>query len=347
MLASMVAEIEQRALRSGPEKSVLNSVYFGGGTPSILNADEWQTLWKAISNQFILAENAEVTVEANPDDLTEEKLGVLKNSPANRLSIGIQSFRDEDLQWMNRAHSADEALRAVDKARTFGFRHFSIDLIYGIPGMSDEAWLQNIHTALKLGINHLSAYCLTVEKGTALNKFVESGKTPAPDESQGAKQYHLLCEILKNAGFEHYEVSNFARPGHEAIHNSGYWDDMHYLGIGPSAHSFDGKTRSWNVSNNHLYMAGINSNNPAKEEENCDDDNRYNEYILTGLRRSKGINTKFILSRFNINLFDKYPQEIRSYTQKNWLKAEGDILFPTDEGMLWSDRMASELFIVR
>jgi oxygen-independent coproporphyrinogen-3 oxidase len=343
----MMAEMAARSAELAANKPVLNSVYFGGGTPSILNKEEWESLWLAINSCFIIDPNAEITVEANPDDLTDEKLRILQKHPTNRLSIGIQSFRDEDLKWMNRAHTADEALLAVDKARSFGFQHFSIDLIYGIPGMNDEAWIQNIEKALALGINHLSAYCLTVEKGTALNKFIETGKSAGTDDTQGANQYRILSELMKDAGFIHYEVSNFARPGHEAVHNSGYWDDMYYLGIGPSAHSYNGKTRSWNVSNNHRYMQGMEANSPELETEICDEINRFNEHLLTGMRRKKGIDTASILDRFNIDLLSTYRTEITSYLQNKWLIQEGTQLCPTEEGFLWSDRMASEMFIIR
>ncbi len=345
MLIALCTELSSKATEFNNAPAILDSLYFGGGTPSILNMEEWSELWKCIHQHYELKPKAEITLEANPDDLTEENLRYLSSTPINRLSIGIQSFRDEDLLWMNRAHNAEDAISALGKARQFGFKHFSLDLIYGIPGMSDEVWIQNIKIALSQGVNHISAYSLTVEEGTALHHFISQGKSAATDDEQSSSQYRILCAMLKEEGFLHYEVSNFAQPGHEAVHNSGYWSGMHYVGIGPSAHSYDGKTRSWNVSNNAKYMKAILQGSTACETEVCTDQSLYNEAVLTGLRRKSGLNIEHLKQRFGKDIKQDFKAEMEEYIGSKWLMEKDGVLVPTDEGMLWSDRMSSSLFI--
>lgn len=285
-IESILKEIE---LRSTELDSELTSIYFGGGTPSQLKPHYVESIFNKISKFYSIATECEITLEANPDDLNKEYLNSINNIGINRLSIGTQSFRDEDLTFMNRAHSAQEAINCSKDAFESGIKNISIDLIYGIPGMSDEIWKQHLTIASELPINHLSCYALTVEKNTPLDKLIKKGISQKPDEDLVANQFKILQDFSLESGFDHYEISNLARAGKRAKHNSDYWKGKPYIGIGPSAHSFNGKQRRVNIANNQRYIQSIKTGDCEHEVEEIDQQSRYNELILTGFRTQNGI----------------------------------------------------------
>jgi len=267
----------------------IETVYIGGGTPSLLDTAELVALFESIHQHYKISADAEVTLEANPDDLNAGKIADLKNhTPVNRLSIGIQSFREEDLLWMNRAHHATESLQCLERVIAAGFTDWTADLIYGLPESNDKVWAGNVQQMMDFGAPHLSAYCLTVEQGTALQHFVQKGKSRPVDEQQALEQFEYLMDTLAGHGYEHYEISNFAKPGRYARHNSRYWLGEPYLGIGPSAHSFDGQSRQWNVSNNARYIKSIQNGIVPYEKELLTPTMRYNEYVMTRMRTHWG-----------------------------------------------------------
>lgn len=323
----------------------LQSVYLGGGTPSILEVGELVQLFEQIASLHTIAPDAEITLEANPDDLSAEKLADLRRyTPVNRLSIGIQSVHDRDLQWMNRAHNSAESRQALELALNAGFEDLSIDLIYGIPGSSDADWAENVALALKYAIPHISCYCLTVEEGTALHHFVKKGKAAPVDEAVAARQFEYLCQSLADAGYEHYEISNFALPGRYARHNSSYWQGAHYLGIGPSAHSFNGVSRQWNVSNNVLYIKSLQDGNLAFEIEVLTPEQRYNEYVMTGLRTIWGCDATKIaaLGRQFLPYFEAQAQV---WIAQGHMYTEAGRYGLTNSGKLLADGIAAALFV--
>lgn len=306
LVEAICKEIEARA---GEVKSPIQTIYFGGGSPSILHEGELTLIIETLNASFDLDQVQEFTLESNPDDHTKEKLGTWKNLGVDRLSIGIQSFIDRDLKMMNRAHSSDEALQCVNNAREAGFKKLTIDLIFGIPGQSLDEWKQNVDTAISLNTEHLSAYALSVEERTALAHQVAKGIIAEKDDEQMEREYLFLHDRMLDAGFEHYEISNYSLPESGAVHNASYWSGEPYLGIGPSAHSFDGKnTRRWNVSNNPAYIKALNSDSEYFETEILSEQDRSNEQIMTGLRTAKGIETSVIANKSLISL----PSEIRS-----------------------------------
>jgi len=324
----------------------IHSIYFGGGTPSLLSKEELKLIFDALYNLFDIDENAEITLEANPDDLNFEKLQVLKNSPVNRLSIGIQSFREEDLLFMNRAHNAKEAYSVVTSCRAMGFDNLSIDLIYGTPGLSDEAWKENLQIAFDLGVSHISSYALTVEEKTALYQQIKKGLLAPVDEAQSADQFKILMsEMLKN-GYEQYEISNFCLPGHYSRHNSSYWKKDKYLGLGPSAHSFHGDSRLWNVANNAIYIKAINAGELPFEEEVLSTIDAYNEYVMTSLRTVWGCDTKQIKKDFSEELASCFVEEAKAYLLDGHLEEKSGVYYLSQSGKLLADRIASDLFKV-
>lgn len=345
MVDAIIAELRLRSADFGEE--LLDSIYFGGGTPSLLLGDEVSAILNAVRSEFKLTPDAEITLEANPDDLDREKLLSLHNNGVNRLSIGVQSFNDELLKLMNRAHSESEALQCIDLAREIGFKEMSIDLIYGIPGSTIESWKNDVEKAIQHRPKHISSYCLTIEEKTAFSHFIKSGKMPAPDEELASAQYALLCEMLAKAGYQHYEVSNFALPGFEAKHNSSYWSGRPYLGLGPSAHSFYKGCRFWNVANNALYLKAIAAADPKMESEELSKEDKINERIMTGLRTKKGIDLQEMREILGHDLLNLHREKIEDWVSKSWLLQSENRLQPTEEGFLWSDHMASELFIVQ
>jgi oxygen-independent coproporphyrinogen-3 oxidase len=319
--------------------SPVTSIYFGGGSPSVLSNENLEKLFEKISSSYDISCVEEITLESNPDDHSAENLSFWKSLGINRLSIGIQSFIDRDLSFMNRAHNANEAAHCVAKAKNAGFEHLTIDLIYGITNQSISEWKSNIEQAIALGVDHISAYCLTVESKTVLAHLVNSKKVTEKSDEEIETEYLMLHQLLEKSGFEHYEISNFASLGSRAIHNSNYWSGKPYLGFGPSAHSFDGNTkRSWNVSNNAAYIKAIRESESYSESEQLSAIERANEQIMTGLRRKNGVGTKdwseAIKSEFNQNLAQLPPQlkqslnisnETVSIQPKSWLMADAII----------------------
>lgn len=343
MVEALLKELEmQQAYLQGEE---IQSIYFGGGTPSLLNAGELEQIFSKIHQIHRVAPDAEITLEANPDDLSREKLRDLKNyTPINRLSIGIQSFADADLRWMNRAHTSGHARTCLDDAIAKGFHDLTIDLIYGSPTTPDEQWAENLRLAFEYEIPHLSCYCLTVEDGTALGTFVRRGQQPAVDEDRAARQFEMLMESTEKQGYQHYEISNFALPGRYARHNTNYWRAESYLGIGPSAHSFDGISRQWNVANNAQYINQVSEGKVPFEREVLTPDQRYNEYVMTSLRTMWGVDLEKIRAWGT-----KFEQHFKTQAQ---LFLETGVLEQTDQtfrlsrvGKLLADRVAMELFV--
>jgi len=322
---------------------VVETIYFGGGTPSILTTDEIQYLINTVYENYVVAENPEITLEANPDDLSNERIIELSNTPINRLSIGIQSFFEEDLIMMNRAHNSAEAKKCLEEAIKY-FDNISLDLIYGIPGMSNEKWKQNIETALSFGIPHISSYALTVEPKTALNKLIQTGKIAQPKDEVAEEHFQILVETLETNGFVHYELSNFGKENYFSKNNSAYWLGKKYIGIGPSAHSYDGISRSWNVSNNSIYLKSLEENKLPNEIEILSKTDRYNEYVMTGLRTIWGVSLDRIEHEFGNDYLDYLQKQAQKFIKDDLLFIENNILKPTKKGKFLTDGIASDLF---
>lgn len=325
---------------------VIETIYFGGGTPSILEVSDLRMLIDEIYKNYAVAENPEITVEANPDDLSEVRIITLSENKINRLSIGIQSFYEEDLKLMNRAHNAEEAKKCLEIATKY-FDNITADLIYGIPGLTNEKWLHNIQTLLDLNIPHISSYALTVEPKTALQKFIKQGIVPQPDDAVAHEQFLMLVDILEANGFVHYELSNFGKPGYFSKNNSAYWLGKKYLGIGPSAHSYDGTNRSWNIANNAIYIKSLAEDKQPSETEILTETDRYNEYIMTGLRTVWGVSLERIKSEFGENMLQYLLQNAERYLKDEKLILENNILRTTKKGKFFCDGIASDLFRIR
>ena len=340
----MIAALHRELfLRKKEITEPVETIYFGGGTPSVLLNSEINLLIDAIYQLFDVAENPEITLEANPDDLTADRIKELAQSKINRLSIGIQSFFDEDLKMMNRAHNATEAWNSLQEAKKY-FDNISIDLIYGIPEMTVDRWQQNVQKALGLNIPHISSYALTVEPKTALATLIKNGKIPTPDDGVAHEHFLLLIEMLEKAGFIHYELSNFGKPDYFSKNNSAYWLAKNYLGIGPSAHSFNGENRSWNIANNSLYINAIQQDKLPSEEEVLSKNDRYNEYIMTGLRTVWGVSLEKIKSDFGQYYLDYLLKNTEIFLINDQLIIENNILKTTLKGKFFCDGIASELF---
>lgn len=322
---------------------VINTIYFGGGTPSLLEPGECDRILSNIRSIHPVATNAEITLEANPDDLSSEKLSAWKESGINRLSIGVQSFFDEDLTWMNRAHTAKQSIDHLEMARRF-FDNITIDLIYGTPVLTDEKWKKNVTRAIDLNIPHLSCYGLTVEPKTALFKLIADKKIPDIDSNDQARQFLLLMEWMEDAGYEHYEISNFALPGNRSRHNSSYWQGENYLGLGPSAHSFNRKSRQWNISNNALYIQALKKNKLLFEIEHLTPTQQLNEYIMTSLRTKEGIDNNYILKQFGSGESKRIQQSALSYLNQELLIENENKFILTHRGKLFADGIAAGLF---
>ncbi|GAB3920885.1 radical SAM family heme chaperone HemW [Mucilaginibacter myungsuensis] len=341
MVGSIAKEITLQKDYLGGE--TINTIYFGGGTPSLLNADEINRIINTITGLHTVASDAEITLEANPDDLHAAAVKSLRRTPVTRFSIGIQSFFDEDLLWMNRAHHAAEAEASVKRAQDAGFENITADLIYGYPMLTDVKWKHNMDTLFGLDIPHVSAYSLTVEPRTALATFVKNKKTPPLSDQQSAGQFLMLMEQMEKRGFEHYEISNFAKPGQYSRHNTNYWKGVKYLGVGPSAHSFNGDTRQWNVANNAKYLAALADNKLPFEVEELTEENRLNEYIMTSLRTQWGLDLSK-LEQIAAGTKTILQKEARPFFTKDWLKQDNDTLTLTLSGKLYADHIAGELF---
>ena len=343
MVLALVKEIELRKGESQYE--IIETIYFGGGTPSVLTIDDIQFLINSVYEHYHVVENPEITLEANPDDLYNEIIIQYANSPINRLSIGVQSFFEDDLELMNRAHNSEEAKKCLEFATQY-FDNISIDLIYGMPNMSNEKWLQNIETALSFNIPHISSYALTVEPKTALYKMIKSGAIPTLDDDLAQQHFHILIDKLQENGFVHYELSNFGKPDFFSKNNTAYWLGKKYIGIGPSAHSYNGESRSWNIANNSLYLKAIAENKLPSETEILSKTDQYNEYIMTGLRTIWGVSLERIETEFGTKYLDYLHQQVEKYISDHLLEIENNVLKTTKKGKFLSDGIASDLFLL-
>ena len=343
MVLALAKEIQMR--KSEFKDEVIETIYFGGGTPSRLPIADLKLQLDSIYENYSVAPYPEITLEANPDDLSEEYLIELSKIGINRLSIGIQSFFEDDLVMMNRAHNAAEARKCLEEATKY-FDNISLDLIYGIPGMSNEKWKQNIETALSFGIPHISSYALTVEPKTALNKLIQTGKIAKPNDEVAEAHFQILVETLEKNGFVHYELSNFAKENYFSKNNSAYWLGKKYIGIGPSAHSYDGISRSWNVSNNSIYLKSLEENKLPNEIEILSKTDRYNEYIMTGLRTIWGVSLDRIEQEFGNEYLDYLHNQAQKFIDDDLLSIQNKILKPTQKGKFLTDGIASDLFLV-
>lgn len=340
MIKAIVKEAE---LRKNYLTEPVETIYFGGGTPSLLSIEDLQLSIQTLQKNFIVSNGAEITLEANPDDITETKLQQWKSVGINRLSIGIQSFFEEDLQWMNRAHNAQQAIQCLELATRY-FNNISIDLIYGTPTLTDEKWKQNVEKTFALNIPHLSCYALTVEPKTALDKLIRQNKKENVVPEKQARHFELLMQWTKNAGYEHYEISNFAKPTFRSRHNSSYWQGKAYLGIGPSAHSFNGNERQWNISNNALYLKSVEQNIVPFEIEILSEKQKLNEYIMTSLRTSEGLSLNKIAAQWNTQIADAIKKDAAIFLREETMTASDDHLILTGKGKLFADGIAAELF---
>ena len=343
MVLALAKEIQLR--KNEFQDEIVETIYFGGGTPSILSIEDLRFLIDEIYRNYKVVENPEITVEANPDDLTENRIIELSKNKVNRLSIGIQSFFEDDLKLMNRAHNVEEAKKCLEIATQY-FDNISIDLIYGVPKMSNEKWLQNIETALSFGVPHISSYALTVEPKTALHSFIQKGIIPQPDDEVAQEHFHILVDKLSENGFIHYELSNFGKENFFSKNNSSYWLGKKYIGIGPSAHSYDGKNRCWNVSNNSLYIKSIQENKLPIEIETLTKTDRYNEYIMTGLRTIWGVSLERIEQEFGKTYLDYLKKQAAKFIEDHLLFVDENILRTTKKGKFLSDGIASDLFLL-
>jgi oxygen-independent coproporphyrinogen III oxidase len=325
------------------QHEIIETIYFGGGTPSLLTNDELSSILSELNRSFKISAGAEITLEANPDDITAEKLREWKFLGINRLSIGVQSFFDEDLEWMNRSHNAAQSFDSITNAFAEGFNNITIDLIYGTSTLTDINWKKNIDKAIELNVPHLSCYALTVEAKTALAKMIAQKKIKDVDQSDQSRQFLLLMNWLKEAGYEHYEISNFAKPGHRSRHNSSYWQGKKYLGLGPSAHSYNGVSRQWNVSNNALYIGSLKKNELSFEKEELTRIQKLNEYIMTSLRTTEGCDLNFITNEFGEDATGQLIRSGKIYLERSLLNIDSKIVL-TDEGKLFADGIAADLF---
>lgn len=341
LVNALISEIE---IRKNEFKNIaVETIYFGGGTPSLLTSRELKKIIDSVYNNYNVSENPEITLEANPDDLSKERIIELSNSPINRLSIGVQSFFEKDLKLMNRAHNANEAKQCLEEATKY-FDNISLDLIYGIPNTTNKEWEQNIENALSFGIHHISSYALTVEPKTALASFIEKGIIKNVDDELAQQQFHILIDKLEANSFIHYELSNFGKEGFFSRNNSAYWQGKHYIGIGPSAHSFNGKQRGWNVRNNTKYIKAIKNNELPIEIETLTKTDQYNEYVMTGLRTVWGVSIKKVKNDFGI-VFENYlMQQAQKHINEHLLYIEDEKLKVTKKGKFLSDGIASDLF---
>jgi putative oxygen-independent coproporphyrinogen III oxidase len=336
---------ELRFRKSEFKNTTVQTLYFGGGTPSVLEVDEVEKIIQTVFDTYLVSSNPEITLEANPDDLTEEKLILFSKTRINRLSIGVQSFFEEDLKLMNRAHNAAEAVSCIEEAVKY-FPNISIDLIYGIPGMSKERWRENLYKAIQLNVPHISSYALTVEDNTVLKSFIEKGIVPKVADELAQEHFQILLDVMQLHSFENYEFSNFGKKGFFSQNNTAYWTGKSYIGIGPSAHSFDGKRRGWNINNNVKYLKAIQSGELPMEIEVLTPIDQYNEYIMTGLRTIYGVSLHKIEINYGANFKEYLLKQAQGYLKEHLLYLDGDTLLVTRKGKFLSDGIASELFMV-
>ncbi len=333
-------------IRKNEISTPLETIYFGGGTPSILSEIELESIFETIYKNYSTKNLKEITLEANPDDLNKEKLNFLKSTPINRFSIGVQSFFEEDLKLMNRAHNAQEAETSIKLAQDFGFENITIDLIYGSTTTTNEMWKQNLQKAIALNVPHISSYALTVEEKTILDHQIKKGITKPVDEDRQNEQFQLLVDTLTSHDFIQYEISNFGKEDYFSLHNSNYWKGIHYLGIGPSAHSYNGKTRAWNIANNSKYIQTINENKLPQEIEVLNEVEQFNEMIMIGLRTIYGIDLDRINSEFSQPLVNSFYQELNQLINENLVEKKENKIILKPEAKFFADGIASRLFYI-
>ena len=341
LVQALLKEIEMEREYLGGQP--VETIYFGGGTPSILSVKEVETLLESLYKNFTVASGAEITLEANPDDITKEKLQAWKKAGINRLSIGVQSFFEEELQWMNRAHNAWQARESLELA-TSQFENITMDLIYGSPLLTDAMWKENVDAAISLGIPHLSCYALTVEEKTPLQKMIQLQQRLDVDNDKQARQFLLLMQWLREKGYEHYEVSNFALEGYRSRHNSSYWKGASYLGLGPSAHSYNGIERRWNIANNQIYISSTREGQPKRETEVLSEQNKINEHIMISLRTKEGLDLDTIETHWGNAERKRLEIQSAKYINAGYVIQDGAYTRLTDEGMLRADGIAADLF---
>ncbi|MEE3037410.1 MAG: radical SAM family heme chaperone HemW [Bacteroidota bacterium] len=344
LLVALVSEIRLR--KSFFDNTKIHTIYLGGGTPSLLSADEVNKLYYHLNANFDLSEVVEMTIEANPDDLTEKKIKSYKNTPINRFSIGVQSFHNKDLRYMNRAHDASQAESCIKAIQNAGWDNISIDLIYGLPTLPNDKWLENLVQVVELGIPHLSAYALTVEDKTPLHYAIKTGQQAPLDEKRCNQQFQTLMNFLPNRGWKQYELSNFSKPRFESKHNSSYWQQKTYLGLGPSAHSFDGKSRMWNIANNVKYIQSINKDQLNFKQEYLSETDHYNEYVLTSLRTHGGADFNYLKTHFSSFFCDLFLKNIEKWIKNNKIEQKNNYYILTEEGKLLADLVTSDVFFV-
>lgn len=336
--------LQRNDFLSTSDEPNIETIYFGGGTPSLLSGTEIKKIMEEVTANFMVTKEAEVTLEANPDDINEKNLLEWKTAGINRLSIGVQSFSDQDLKWMNRAHDASQAMQSIKLVREAGFENFSVDLIYGTPGLSSSDWEKNVQNVIAQKIPHLSCYALTVEPGTALKKMISLNKREDVDAEEQRIQFLLMVDCLQNSGYEHYEISNFAMPGARSKHNSGYWQGKRYIGFGPSAHSYDGKSRWWNVSNNAAYIKSIGENIIPATREVLSTTQQLNEYIMTSIRTMEGMDLNYIKEKFGIETGNILLESTKQWQATGKAKINESKITLTKEGKLFADGIAADLF---
>ncbi len=341
---ALIKEIELQ--KDYLDNEEINTIYFGGGTPSLLSIKEIKDILNQIHKLHSVATDAEITLEANPDDLSKEYISELSDSRINRLSIGIQSFSDEQLMIMHRRHDSKTAIEAIKNCQAADFNNISIDLIYGLNEMSIKDWKEQIQTALSLNIQHISSYHLTYEEGTVFYHYLKTGKHHKLNDEESLNQFKLLIDLLKTAGFIHYEISNFALPGYFSNHNSSYWKQEKYLGLGPSAHSYNTKSRQWNISNNGEYIRNVLNGKPKIETEYLNSKTKYNEYIMTSLRTVWGIDLEYLNNTFDKQDVQHFNSVIGNYIVKNYAINDGKRIRLTQSGLFISDKVISDLFLV-
>ena len=344
LLKSIQQELIERKNYLKGEK--ITSIYFGGGTPSILMADEIKAIINSIYNVYVVKNDAEITIECNPDDITKTKLLSFEKMGVNRLSIGVQSFDDDDLKFMNRSHNAKSAIKSIKTAKKCGFKNITIDLIYGLPEQTLEKWEKNLNIMFSLGIQHFSAYSLTIEENTVLYHLIKNKKINLMSDKKILDQFNLLQLKARENEFIHYEISNFGKKSYFSRHNTGYWKNNHYLGVGPSAHSYNGKIRRWNVSSNEKYILNINTKTCYFEQEKLNLYQQYNEYILTSLRTMWGINQSLINERYGTKITSHFLKEIKKWEVKKYISVNIPNYTLTSKGKVFVDRISSDLFIV-
>jgi putative oxygen-independent coproporphyrinogen III oxidase len=325
----------------------LETIYFGGGTPSLLVAEDIARMIAAAGKIFPVTEHMEITLEANPENISTSYIAQLLDAGINRISIGVQSFHDDDLKYLSRIHTAAAALAAVEMLIDSRSPEITADLIYGIPSLTDEQWEKNLEMLTQRGTPHISAYALTVEERTPLHHYIKKGSLLLPDETQAVRQYEILMDHLEGRGYEHYEISNFCLPGHHSRHNSAYWQGIPYLGLGPSAHSYNGESRQWNANNLAEYLSALNRNELTCEIEMLTETDRYNEFIMTGMRTSAGVDLKKLTAVFGDIRTAGFLSSVEIFIQRGWVEKSDENFRLTRKGKLFADRVAGELFVVR